>query len=122
MTLLLPRRAVISPAKAHALPWRLPAAVPLYAAATSSSMVSQISLPVVGYGIVTRHDGICGKEQPREAPSRRMFLCGIDLAGRFGFFSARAKIRSPKKLASFREMTSPRHLLFRDNNPPPIRF
>jgi len=67
-------------------------------------MVSQISLAVVGYGIVTRHDGICGKEQPREAPSRRMFLCGIDLAGRFGF-SARAKIRSPKKLASFREMT-----------------
>ena len=89
MTLLLPRRAILSaPAKAHALPWRLPAAVPLYAAATSSSssMVSQISLPVVGYGIVTRHDGICGKEAAERGPVLVMvqWFC----VGSVGSFSA----------------------------------
>ena len=67
MVLLLPPRRAITADEiishdSHALPWQLSAAVPLDASASATSgsttsVISQISLPIVGHGVVTRHDG-----------------------------------------------------------------
>ena len=87
MVLLLPPRRAMTADEiilfCHTFSRKLSATVPLHAAAaTATSVISQVSLPIVGHGIVARHDGGTGyksnsmseifvrSEAERERPER----------------------------------------------------